>query len=684
MMQGQWLIGALLAIALAGCTEKPVDSKEAEASAPLVSGIDLQYIDPSVPAGDNFFAYVNGKWLETAEIPADKSRYGTFDILRDEARANVRQIIERAAEGDFPQGSDEQRVGDLYASFLDTTTRDAKGLTPLQPELDAIDAIHDMASLTRYMGGASRRGYSVPFGIFQLPDPKDPTIYALVMFQSGLGLPDREYYLKDDERSESLREAYEEHIETMFKLAGLAEGEDAAETILALETRMAEQNMRKEDFRDWAANYNKVNSDELPALIPSVDWTGYWSEQGYSEPPAYVVALTIDYLRALETILIDTPLETWKTYLRWSVLNGAASRLTTALDEQNFAFYGRTLSGTEEQEAPWKRAVNLVNNNLGEIVGKVYVKEHFPPEAKARMTELVANLIEAYRVSITELDWMGEETKKEALDKLSKFRPKIGYPDTWIDYSPVTIEADDLFGNLARITEFDHQRYLARHDGPVDKEEWAMTPQTVNAYYRNTLNEIVFPAAILQPPFFNLEADEAVNYGGIGAVIGHEIGHGFDDSGSQFDGDGVLRNWWTDDDRVQFEARTKALIEQYNAFKPFDDLSVNGEFTLGENIGDLGGISIALLAYELSLNGQAAPVIDDLTGVQRVFLGFAQVWRGKYREERLRQQIATDPHSPPEYRANGPVRNVDAWYEVFGVTPEHALYLPPAERVKIW
>ncbi len=390
------------------------------------------------------------------------------------------------------------------------------------------------------------------------------------------------------------------------------------------------------------------------------------------------------YFEELDTIIAETPIETWKTYLKWLVLNTRASALDEALDKQNFGFYGRTLSGTEEQRAPWRRAVTTVNGLLGEVVGKVYVKKHFPPEAKERMVELVDNLIKAYDKSIRELEWMSEETRAQALDKLSKFRANIGYPDTWRDYSAIEIGADDLFGNIERATIADYERELARQGGPVDDTEWPMTPQTVNAGYRPWKNDITFPAAILQPPFFNVDAEDAVNYGAIGAVIGHEIGHGFDDKGSSFDGDGLMRNWWTEEDRMEFERRTGALVEQYNGYAPFEDLSVNGEFTLGENIGDLGGISIGLLAYKMSLDGKEPPVIDGFTGIQRVFLGYAQIWRHKYRDEALRQLIMTDPHSPSMYRANGAVRNVPEFYEAFDVKQEHALYLPPEERVKIW
>jgi len=680
-----WGAAALLLVAACGQDNKDeVDgSADVTEEVVLVSGIDLDGMDTSVRPGDDFFAYTNGNWIEATPMPADKSRYGVFDRLRDESQENVKAIIEQSASGDFPKGSDEQKVGDLYNSFLDWETRDALGLEPLQPELERIESIADYDDLAVYFAEAMIRNLDAPFGIQQLPDFLDPQYYAMLIAQSGLGLPDREYYFTEGEAAEAIRDAYVEHIATMYELAGLPDGESAADTIMALETRLAAENMKKEQLRNRVANYNKIPTAELSELMPNFNWDGYLETIGLPDLPEIVV-YTTDYMKALDGIIVDTDLDTWKTYLTWVALNQSASRLTKELDEQNFAFYGRTLSGTEEQEADWRRAVNTVNAMLGEMVGKVYIKEYFPPEAKERMLELVGNLVAAYEVSITNLDWMSEETKVQALDKLSKFTPMIGYPDKWRDYSALDIEPDDYYGNIQRAAYAEYKRQLNRQGGPVDRLEWGMTPQTVNAYYNPALNQIVFPAAILQPPFFNLEADDAVNYGAIGAIIGHEIGHGFDDAGSTFDGDGVMRNWWTDEDRTEFEARTGALVEQYNEFQPFDDLSINGEFTQGENIGDLGGITIGLLAYQMSLNGEEAPVIDGFTGVQRVFLGFGQSWRGIIRDEELRRRIATDPHSPSVYRANGPVRNVPEWYEAFGVEETDALYLPPDERVKIW
>ncbi len=676
------IIGALALVALVACSKEAAEPPVAKT---LGSGITLENMDLSVRPGDDFFSYVNGAWVAKTDIPADKGRFGTFDLLRDASQDNVKVIIEESASGDFAKGTDQQKVGDLYRSYMDLETRDSRGMEPLLPELKRIDAISSRDELTAYFADAMKRNFGAPMAFGQVEDFKDPTRYIIYVTQSGLGLPDREYYLKEDPSSAEIRTKYVEHIEKMFELAGFPNGDAAAKTVMALETRLAKENMTKEQSRRYAENYTMVPLEELPTLMPSMNWDGYLEAGGLAALELDgLVFFETDYMKALDGIIDDTDLDTWKTYLYWSALNTAAAKLTTALDQQNFEFYSKTLSGTEEQRALWRRAVETVNGSLGEVVGKVYVKRHFPPEAKERMLTLVGNLVKAYEKSIKELEWMSEDTKVEALDKLSKFTPKIGYPDEWRDYSKLDIEADDFFGNLERAALAEYQRLMDRHNGPVDRTEWGMTPQTVNAYYNPLLNEIVFPAAILQPPFFDVDADDAVNYGGIGAVIGHEIGHGFDDSGSTFDGNGVMRNWWTDADRAEFEKRTGKLIEQYDAFLPFEDLSVNGEFTLGENIGDLGGIGIGLLAYQMSLEGKEAPVIDGFTGIQRVFLGFGQVWSGKYRDETLRLQIETDPHSPSMYRANGAVRNVPEFYEAFEVSADDALYLAPDDRVKIW
>lgn len=673
-----------MVLLLSACgQEQPAPSVTVDEAPELESGIATEHMDTSIRPGDDFFSYVNGKWIAETEIPADKASYGGFTLLHEESQEHVKAIIEESATGDFAKGTDEQKVGDLYKSYMDMDARNARGVEPLAADFERIDEISNYDELALFFAAANKRGYGMPFGLGQYADFKDPTTYMIYAQQGGLGLPDREYYLNDDETSVALRGKYVAHVEKMFDLAGLPDGAEAAQTIMALEHRMAKEHMRKEDTRDMVALYKKIPVAELNELMPKFNWDGYFVESGLQDLDGLVVMMR-DHMRALDDIIEDTDLDTWKTYLKWSVLNATATRLTADIDRQNFEFYGKALSGTEEQQELWRRGVNVVNGSLGEVVGKVYVSKHFPPEAKERMLELVGNLIRAYEVSIRKLDWMTEETKKEALDKLSKFTPKIGYPDVWRDYTALDVERDDLFGNLERAALAEHERAMQRQGGPVDRTEWGMTPQTVNAYYSPPLNEIVFPAAILQPPFFNLAADDAVNYGAIGAVIGHEIGHGFDDSGSTFDGDGVLRNWWTDEDKAEFEKRTGKLVQQYSEFAPFEDLHVNGEFTLGENIGDLGGISIGLLAYELSLNGEEAPVIDGMTGVQRVFLGFGQVWRNKYRDELLRLLIGTDPHSPSMYRANGSVRNVPEFYEAFDISESDALYLPPEERVKIW
>jgi putative endopeptidase len=665
---------------------QPVEVADVEVVSPVDekhSGLLLENMNTAIRPGDDFNAYVNGTWIETNEIPADRASNSVGLIVHEEATENVKTIIEESADGDFAKGSDEQKVGALYASYMDMETRNQLGVTPLEAEFAKVDALENHQQLAVYFAQENKVGVDQPFALGQYVDFKDPTTYMMYTWQAGLGLPDREYYFEDGERSDEIRAAYVSHIETMFEKAGLADGKEAANMIMALETRLAAEHMKKEQTRDMVALYNKVPLGELPELMPDFAWDEYLGTAGINGIDGLVVT-QLDYMRALNDIIKDTSIDDWKTYLTWKVLTANASLLNEELDQENFEFYSKTLRGIEQPLPRWKRAVGNVNNNLGEVVGKVYVARHFPPEAKERMLDLVNNLIKAYEISIKELDWMGDETKAQALDKLSKFTPKIGYPDNWEDYSRLEIEETDLVGNMRRSALFVYEKNLARQGGPVDKSEWNMTPQTVNAYYNPPLNEIVFPAAILQPPFFDLQADDAVNYGSIGAVIGHEIGHGFDDSGSTFDGDGVLRNWWTDEDKTEFEKRTAKLIDQYSAFKPFDDLNVNGEFTLGENIGDLGGLSIALLAYKLSLDGEEAPVLDGFTGEQRVFIGYAQGWLGKSRDEALREQINTDPHSPRQYRVNGVVRNVPEFYQAFDVAETDALYLAPEDRVKIW
>lgn len=677
-------------LALSACSPAPnqdasQDSSETTAGVPvaLSSGIMKENMNLAVKPGDDFFNYVNGKWLDKTDIPADKSSYGGFSILRDEAQENVMDIIKSSSEGDFAEDSDEQKVGGLYRSYMDSEKRNNLGTSPLKPELARIAAIQDYDQLAVHFAHSNRYSFGGPFSVGQYVDFKNPTSYMILSWQGGLGLPEREYYFKEGEANETIRSAYLKHIENMFNLAGLQNGQAKAKMLMALETRLAEHHMKKEQTRNMVALYNKVMVEDLAELMPNFNWKGYLQEAQLADLDGLVVT-QLDYMRALDDIITSTSIADWRTFLQWGLINATAGRLNDELDVANFEFYGKVLRGVEEQLPQWRRAVNLLNQNVGEIIGKVYVKKHFPEEAKERMLAMVNNLLKAYKVSIKELDWMTEETKVQALDKLSKFTPKIGYPDQWRDYSLLKVDENDLFGNMQRSAEAQYQQMLDKQKGPVKKHEWAMNPQTVNAYYNPPMNEIVFPAAILQPPFFNLEAEDAVNYGGIGAVIGHEIGHGFDDAGSTFDGDGVLRNWWTDNDKAEFKNRTATLVAQYDSYEALEGLNVNGEFTLGENIGDLGGISIALKAYHMSLEGKEAPVLDGFTATQRVFIGFGQVWANKYRDEAMRNLVETNPHSPSQFRANGSVRNVPEFYQAFEVTEQDALYITPADRVKIW
>lgn len=650
---------------------------------PVSSGIILKNMDTLVRPGDDFSKYVNGNWEKTTKIPADKSSYGAMSILYDQSRENVKAIIEEAAKGNNAQGSDEQKIGDFYTSVMDRKTRDSKGISPILPVFSKIDSIATYTDLATYFGYANRLGLNAPFEISVLNDFKDPTKYTALTWQGGLGLPDKDYYLSTDAKMASIRAKYLTHIETVLKIAKIENPAENAKKIMSLETTLAEKHMKKEDTRNIEKLYNPYNAKDLKTLMPDFDWSAMLKESGFDKEKTIVVT-QVDYTKSLNNIIKSTSLDTWKIFLKWGVLNNSSSILTTELDNQNFEFYTKTMYGTEKQEEDWKRAVSAVNGSLGEIVGKVYVKKHFSPEAKEKMTGLVKNLLKAYAESIKKLDWMSETTKKEALKKVDKFMIKIGYPDKWIDYSKLTVDKSDLFGNMERATAFEYQRNLDKLGKPVDRTEWGMTPQTVNAYYNPTMNEIVFPAAILQSPFFDMNADDAINYGGIGAVIGHEIGHGFDDQGSTFDGEGVMKNWWTPEDLTAFKSKTNALVEQYNTFQVFPDLNVNGTFTLGENIGDLGGLSIAIKAYKMSLNGKEAPVLDGFSGIQRVFIGWGQVWEHKSRDEALRQQVATDPHSPAKFRINGVVRNIPEFYEAFDIKPTDKLYLAPDKRVKIW
>jgi putative endopeptidase len=656
------------------------------------SGIDLSNVDAGARPQDDLFGHVNGRWLADHQMPADRATDGAFRLLADRAEEQVRDIITEAAASKAAQGTNPQRIGDLYASFMDIETIARLGVRPLLDELAGVDAALTPTELAAALGKLQRAGIGGGTGVYVDTDSKDSTRYLLHLSQSGLGLPDESYY-RDPQHAAILAE-YPKHIGRMFALVygeQDADWDSTAAQIVALETKIAAAHWDVVKRRDADLTYNLRTFAELCSEATGFDWTVWLHALGASdEHAAEVVVRQPDALTAFAALWESGDLEDWKRWLRWRVISGRASLLTDDIIDENFAFYGRTLSGTEQLRDRWKRGVGLVENLMGDAVGRLYVERHFPPDAKARMDDLVANLREAYRVSITDLEWMTPETRQRALEKLDKFTPKIGYPAKWRDYSALVIGRDDLYGNYQRGYALEYDRDLAKLGGPVDRDEWFMTPQTVNAYYNPGMNEIVFPAAILQPPFFDAAADDAANYGGIGAVIGHEIGHGFDDQGAKYDGDGNLIDWWTDDDRTEFGVRTKALIEQYEEYVPRElvngDAShhVNGAFTVGENIGDLGGLSIALLAYQLSLNGESAPEIDELTGVQRVFFGWAQVWRTKSRDAEAIRRLAIDPHSPPEFRCNGVIRNLDVFYDAFDVGENDELYLDPQRRVRIW
>jgi putative endopeptidase len=648
------------------------------------SGIDLSYVDQSVRPQDDLFRHVNGRWLEQAEIPSDKARFGEFTRLRDEAEASLHHITERVAAGAWSEGSDEQKIADVYLDFMDTDRAEQLGGTPLAAMLTVVDAVTNVDELVSAVGALERAGAPGLFGSFVDTDRGDSTRYVLYLNQGGLGLPDESYY--SDERFDQIRADYVEHVARMLGLAGCG-GIDEAHRVMEVETRVATAHWNRVATRDATATYNLASRDELDSMSPNLSW-GVWAN-ALGAPDGVldeVVVRQPSFFTALSDELVAVDLSAWKTWLRWKVVHAAAPYLSEAFVAENFDFYGRTLSGVPEIRARWKRGVGLVESVLGEALGRLYVAEHFPPEAKAHMEQLVENLVEAYRQRIGRLAWMTSGTREQALAKLELFTPKIGYPDTWRDYSALQIVRGDLLGNVGRAAAFETDRQLGKVGTEVDRGEWFMTPQTVNAYYNPGMNEIVFPAAILQPPFFDLEADDAANYGGIGAVIGHEIGHGFDDQGSKYDGVGNLSNWWTDDDRSEFDDRAAALIEQYDAYEPPDTPGhhVNGALTVGENIGDLGGLSIAAHAYRISLRGQEPPVLDGLTGMQRLMFGWAQAWREKARREEKIRLLSIDPHSPPEFRCNGTVRNVEEFHEAFGTAPGDEMWLDPDSRVGIW
>lgn len=647
------------------------------------SGISLSNIDHSVRPQDDLYQHVNGAWLNSTTIPDDRPLEGTFTALRDGAELAVKAIIEEAAaKGESATGV-EQQVGGLYASFMDEEAAEAKGMDPVRSRLDEVQAVGTVEELAALIGRLFRSDVSGLFSIYPAPDAGNPERILLYIGQGGLGLPDESYYR--EEKFAGIVAAYGDYISKLFNLAGIADAQASAQRIVALETALASHHWDNVTLRDPQKTYNLKTADEAVTIFPLLD-TWFQAARVDAAKRSEIVVSTPDFFAGAAALLESESLEAWKEWLTLRVLSSAAPYLSSGFVSTNFDFYGTTLSGTPQNKERWKRGVAVVEAALGEAVGQIYVDRHFPAGHKARMETLVSNLIEAYRESISSLAWMGEDTKKEALKKLDAFRPKIGFPEKWIDYSAVEIDPTDLLGNVERAHDADVDRHLDEIGKPVDLTKWLMTPQTVNAYYHPMLNEIVFPAAILQPPFFTADADDAVNYGGIGAVIGHEIGHGFDDQGSQFDGSGALRNWWTEDDRKAFEALTAKLVAQYDVLSPYaaPDHKVNGKLTLGENIGDLGGLTIAYKAYLLSLNGAEPEVIDGFTGFQRFFMSWAAGWRQVIRAEEAIRRLATDPHSPNEFRTNAIARNLDAFHKAFAVNAGDGMWMEPGERVSIW
>ena len=674
-----------LCVSLTACNQNNALQTEALIQTQvLTSGINLDNIDKTVRPQDNFYQYVNGKWLNNATIPGDKTAIGTFYELRDDADEQVRAIItELSAQDVLVEGSNEQKVADLYKSFLDTKTRNQLGITPINDILAEIQQINNKDALAQYFGKSQAQGMGSPLYIYIDVDAKKSDEYTAHVWQSGLGLPDKDYYFNEDQRFQKHRSAYIKHITNVLTFAQYPEPELSANKIMQVEAQLADFHWSRVETRNSEKRYNKYKITELKNLGSAFNWPVYLQAQNL-KTLSHIIINQPSYIEGFDPVFAQTSLADWKSYLTFHAISHFASMLSEEIAQENFAFYGEELYGRKQQKPLWKKGGSIVNDNLGEVIGQIYVAKHFPLQAKAKMTTLVENLRSAYGRSINDLTWMSADTKKAAQVKLAAFTAKIGYPDQWQNYDNLVIKADDLVGNLLRSSLDAHQKSIAKLGQPIYKWEWAMTPQTVNAYYNPTVNEIVFPAAILQPPFFNLEADDAVNYGGIGAVIGHEMGHGFDDQGSKYDANGNLRNWWTEADLAIFQASAKNLVSQYNDYEVFDDLTVNGELTLGENIGDLSGVTIAYRAYKASLKGKEAPVIDGLTGDERFFMGFAQVWRSKKVEKTLRNQVATDPHSPSEFRALGSLSNMPEFYQTFNVTEGDDMYIAPEKRVKIW
>ncbi|WP_425409017.1 M13 family metallopeptidase [Hyphococcus sp.] len=642
-------------------------------------GVEIADIDPETDPGDDFYQYVNGKWLNSFEIPEEFASYGSFTVLFERSEDRVRTIIEDAANSNAPDGSNEQKVGDYFNAYTDVETINQAGYESVADDLAKIDSASTHEDVARIFGEPGMIGNS-PFAAFVNVDSKRTDQYIMYITQAGLGMPNRNYYLEDGFADK--RDLYKDYIAKVLELGGIANAEQKAQAIYDIEYKMAEVHWEPAKRRNRDLTYNLKTLDELKAFAPEAPWEAMFGAAGLGDQTEFVVRED-DAIANLAKIFAETPVESWKAYMTFHHLNTYADVLPSELDDANFAFFGTALRGTPKQRERWKRGVAAVNGAMGEAVGEIYVDQYFPPDSKEQMQDLVANLRMALDERLDTLPWMSEATKEQAHAKLNKFTPKIGYPDKWRDYSGLTV-TENAFENRKTATVFQWEWSIDRLGGPVDKTEWGMTPQRVNAYYSPPRNEIVFPAAILQPPFFDPAADPAVNYGGIGAVIGHEIGHGFDDQGRKSDGDGILRDWWTAEDAANFQELADALGGQYETYEPVEGFFIDPELTMGENIGDVGGLAMAYHAYKLSLDGEEAPVIDGFTGDQRFFMSWAQVWKRATREEALKNQVKTDPHSPAEYRVNGVVRNMDEWYAAFDVSEDDNLYLPPEERVQIW
>jgi putative endopeptidase len=664
------------------------ESETAVSSAPArISGIDIQYIDDGIRPQDDFYKHINGKWLATVEIPKDKASYGSFDKLHDESLLHLRAIIEGLRPSDAAKNPDEQKIADLYASFMDEQALEGLDLKPLSAEFAKLDALKDKKEIAGLIAHFNQIGVSAPYTPSVHQDAKDSTKYVFDLAQDGLGMPDRDYYIQHDKKMEQARKEYGDYVAKVLAMSGDKNAPNDSQIIVRLETELAKVQWTKVENRDPVKTYNKVMLPKLASLAPAYDWNGYLVGSGLIGKTDYVVVSQPSYITGFNQLLQKSPLEEWKLYFRWRLLNDFAPYLTKEYVDEHFAFYGTKLRDIPENKPRWKRGVALVETSLGEGLGKLYVARYFPPESKQRVERLVQNLLAAYKADIATLDWMGPQTKEKAQAKLAKFTTKIGYPTKWRDYSALNIVKGELVGNVIRAETFEYNRNLNKLGHPVDRTEWEMTPQMVNAYYDPEKNEIVFPAAILQPPFFNAKADDAANYGGIGGVIGHEISHGFDDQGSQYDGDGNLLSapgWFTQGDLDSFKAKTHALVEQYAAYEPVPGYHVNGELTLGENIADNAGIAIAYKAYKLSLNGKEAPILDRLTGDQRFFASWAQVWRGKTRTDQLIVDIKTDPHSPESVRGTVPEMNLTPFYDAFGIKEGDKMYLAPDKRISLW